>query len=70
MGFPVLPSAVNFLLVKVGDGAQMRRCLLEHGILVRDCASFGLLAYIRVGVRRLGDCRRLTTAMREVLNNG
>jgi histidinol-phosphate aminotransferase len=68
LGFPALPSAVNFLLARVGRGgdrsaAQVRAGLLRRGVCVRDCASFGLPEHIRVAVRGLADCRRLAAAL-------
>ena len=63
MGFSVPPSAANFLLVKVGDAASWRHKLIVQGLVVRDCTSFGLPEYIRVGVRSLPDCQRLIEAM-------
>lgn len=59
LGFTVFPSAANFLLVQVGDGAAWRERLMRRGLFVRDCASFGLPDCIRVGVRSLLDCQRL-----------
>lgn len=63
LGYPVVPSDANFLLVRVGDGAAFRQRLLASGICVRDCASFGLPEYIRLGVRPLDECRHLITAL-------
>ena len=63
MGFSVPPSTTNFLLVKVGDAAAWRDKLIVQGLVVRDCTSFGLPEYIRVGIRSLPDCRRLTEGM-------
>ena len=67
LGFDVLPSEANFLLVEVGDAADWRAKLLTKGIVVRDCASFGLPQYIRVGIRRLPDCQKLAESMRDLL---
>src|SRR5205807_5343158 len=33
LGFQVQPSAANFVLVDVGDGAGFRRALLPHGLV-------------------------------------
>ncbi len=63
MGFSVPPSTANFLLVKVGDAASWRDKLMLQGLVVRDCTSFGLPEYIRLGIRSLPDCQRLTEAM-------
>ena len=66
LGFPVPPSSANFLLVRVGDGALWRERLGRRGFFVRDCASFGLADYIRVGIRSMPDCQRLVEAMAEL----
>ncbi|MCS7281940.1 MAG: histidinol-phosphate transaminase [Anaerolineae bacterium] len=58
LGFPVLPTAVNFFLVRTGDGDGTREALARHRILVRSCRSFGLPAYIRIGTRRPEENRR------------
>ncbi len=65
-GFTVPPSSANFLLVQVGDGASWRSKLMKLGLCVRDCASFGLPEYIRVGIRSLPDCQRLADAVNEL----
>jgi histidinol-phosphate aminotransferase len=67
LGLRVVPSAANFLLVEVGDGQSLRRKLLSHGLMVRDCTSFGLPEYVRIAVRRLEECRRLIKTLRQLL---
>ena len=70
LGLPCTASAANFLLVRVGDAAAVRlRLLREHRVCVRDCASFGLPEHVRIGVRRMEDCRRLAGALQEVRAN-
>jgi histidinol-phosphate aminotransferase len=59
---PVSPAA-NFLLAEVDDGAGYRCRLLRQGCVLRDCASFGLPAYVRIAVRTLPECRRLVAAI-------
>ena len=63
LGYRVLPSAANFLLVEAGDGAAFRRALLPHGLVVRDCASFGLPGCVRVACRLPEECARLMEAV-------
>jgi histidinol-phosphate aminotransferase len=63
LGYTVLPSSANFLLVRVGNAAALRERLLRHGQVVRDCSSFGLPDCIRIGIRALTDCQRLVAAM-------
>lgn len=70
LGFTVLPSTANFLLVEVGDGAGWRDRMMRRGLFVRDCTSFGLDDYIRIGIRPYPDCRRLVTAMAQELKAG
>jgi len=66
--FP-LPTAATFLLTQVpGDSATLhQRLLLRHGILVRDCGSFGLAGYIRIAARPLADRLRLCLALEKEL---
>jgi histidinol-phosphate aminotransferase len=66
LGLAPVPSAVPFFLVRVGDGAAFRGLLLARGILVRDCASFGLPEYVRISTRRPEENERLLAAIREV----
>ena len=66
LGLPPIPSAANFLLVKVNSAKVLRHTLLKrHHIIVRDCASFGLPDYIRIGIRTKEDCKRLVAALLE-----
>ncbi|MHB1133692.1 MAG: pyridoxal phosphate-dependent aminotransferase [Chloroflexota bacterium] len=67
LGLAVVPSRANFMLVRVGDAATTREGLLRRGCCVRDCTSFGLPEYVRVGLRPLDDCRRLVAAWEEYL---
>ena len=62
-GLEPLPSQANFVLVQVGDAARFRRALIAHGIVVRDCTSFGLPAYVRLAPRTKGECEKLLAAL-------
>lgn len=64
LGLPPLPSAGPYFLLRVGDGAAFRRALLNRGVLVRDCASFGLPAYVRISVRQPQENARLLDVIR------
>jgi L-threonine-O-3-phosphate decarboxylase len=65
LGLAPLPSAVHFFIMQVSDGQAFREALLRRGILVRDCASFGLPAYVRVATRRPEENARLLAAIAE-----
>ncbi|MGQ9814747.1 MAG: pyridoxal phosphate-dependent aminotransferase [Candidatus Roseilinea sp.] len=60
----VWPSATHFFLVEVGDGARFRRALLQAGLQVRDCASFGLPSCVRIATRRPHENAHLLRAIR------
>jgi histidinol-phosphate aminotransferase len=66
LGMKLTPSTTHFFLAEVGNGAAYRRELLRYGLLVRDCASFGLPEYIRIATRRPEENTRLLAAIREV----
>ncbi|MDI9370659.1 MAG: histidinol-phosphate transaminase [Synergistota bacterium] len=67
-GYETLPPNANFVLFKAGDTEALKEFLWRDRILVRDCTSFGLPGYVRVGVRaependllvlKLGEFRR------------
>jgi threonine-phosphate decarboxylase len=71
-GLTPLPSAANYLLVRLDPPAPPARELYEklamRGLLVRHCGSFGLgERYIRVAVRRPEENARLLGALTEIL---
>jgi histidinol-phosphate aminotransferase len=66
LGLTPVPSTTHFFLARVRNGASCRQALLARGILVRDCASFGLPEYIRVATRRPEENTRLLTALEEL----
>lgn len=64
LGLAPSPSAAPFLAFAVRDAAGLRRRLLAgHGILVRDCASFGLEGWVRVAVKPPPALDRLVAAL-------
>ena len=71
LGIDCPPAAANFLLLDVGRAHEVRKAILAgHRICVRDCTSFGLPEYVRIGVRTMDDNRRLADALRSVLPGG
>lgn len=64
LGLAPIPSTANYLLVPVPClASDLTAAMLKHGILVRDCTSFGLPRAIRVAVRRPDENRRLMEAL-------
>jgi histidinol-phosphate/aromatic aminotransferase/cobyric acid decarboxylase-like protein len=62
----VVDSPAHFLLIEVGNATEWRRRLMARGCLVRDCTSFGLPAYVRVGARTPEENRKFIKAWRDV----
>lgn len=67
MGVMTAPSPANFVSIKVGDAAGVRLKLLKRGLCVRDCTSFGMPEYVRIGIRKIEECKTLIDALKEVL---
>jgi len=59
------PSAANYILADcVCPAGELAECLeTRHGILVRDCTSFGLPSGIRVAVRTHAENEQLVEAL-------
>ena len=66
LGLAPVPAATHFFLMPVGNGAAFRRALLGQGVLVRDCASFGLPAFVRIASRSVEENQRLLAAIQVV----
>ena len=64
LGLVSLLSSANFLLVNLEEPAsRLAERLLARGILVRDCASFGLPDSVRIAVRRREENEQLIEAL-------
>ena len=70
IGLIVVPSQANFFLVKAGNAIAFRTALLKHGILVRDCTSFGLPEYVRITPRTIPECQKLVTTIQALKREG
>jgi histidinol-phosphate aminotransferase len=70
IGARIVPSSTHYCLVDVsayGGGTHWRRKLLPHGIQLRDCTSFGLPDYVRIGTRLPKQNRRLLEIWQAVM---
>src|SRR5437773_10477816 len=67
MDLPFVPSAANFVLVKVGDGVNTFRKMLERQIIVRALKGYNLPEWIRISVGTMEQNRRCIAVLREVL---
>src|SRR5437773_2375870 len=67
MDLPFVRSAANFVLVKVGDGVNTFRKMLERQIIVRALKGYNLPEWIRISVGTMEQNRRCIAVLREVL---
>lgn len=66
MGVAYVPSAANFLLVKVGNGRGYFHALLRQRVIVRPVDGYGLPEYIRVTVGTREENDRFLDALAQV----
>ncbi len=69
MGYPIVPSAANFFLVRVGDGQRVFLELQKRGVITRPMAGYQLPEYIRISVGTPAENRRCVEALSEVLES-
>ncbi|MCA1657877.1 MAG: aminotransferase class I/II-fold pyridoxal phosphate-dependent enzyme, partial [Verrucomicrobiaceae bacterium] len=69
MNLRFVPSAANFVLVNVGDGAGIFRALLDRHIIVRALKGYNLPEWVRISVGTMEQNRRCVAALQEVLRN-
>jgi len=67
LGLAHVPSAANFVLVRVGDGARVYEALLRRGVIVRPVAVYGFPGHVRVTVGTEAENARFVAALRAVL---
>jgi histidinol-phosphate aminotransferase len=69
MGLPFVPSAGNFVLVKVGDGPKIFRALLQRRVIVRGLKGYNLGEWVRISIGTMEQNRRCIAALKDVLAN-
>lgn len=67
LGFSVLPGAAPWVLLAATPG--LRSDLAPSGVVVRDCASFGLSGVHRLALPRLADLDRVLTVLATTARN-
>lgn len=68
LGLEYLPTKSNFVLVKIGGrAAELNQALLDEGIIIRPCKSFGLPEWIRVSVGTKEQNERFLSALARFL---
>ncbi len=67
LGLSWIPSHGNFVSFKVGQGAEIFRRLLKHGVIVRPIAAYGMPEYLRVSIGTEAENARFLSALEIVL---
>ena len=71
-GLRYLPSAGNFVLVKVGEddqaGARINLELLKRGIIVRPVGNYGLPQWLRISIGLPEENAAFIAALKEILS--
>ena len=67
MGLQFVPSAANFLLVKVGDGQRVAMDLQKQGVITRPMAAYQLPEFIRISVGTPAENTRCLETLKKVL---
>ncbi len=67
MQLEFVPSAANFVLVRVGDGAAVFKQLLQRQIIVRALKGYNLAEWVRISIGTMEHNQRCIAALKEVL---
>ena len=67
MSLRFVPSAGNFVMVNVGDGARVFRELLARRIIVRALKGYDLAEWVRISIGTMEQNERCVAALKEVL---
>ena len=67
MGLTWIPSAGNFVCVRVGEAGAVFQALLRKGVIVRPVANYGLPEFLRVSIGLAWQNDRFLAALREIL---
>jgi histidinol-phosphate aminotransferase len=70
MNLEFVPSAANFVLLRVGDGDKVFQALLRRGVIIRAMRSYKLPGWIRVSVGTMDQNRRFIAELRRLNEEG
>jgi len=66
-GLEYVPSAANFVLVKVGDGDDLFAKMLRKGVIVRAMSGYKLPEWVRISIGTMPENERCIEVLDEVL---
>ena len=64
----IIPSAANFLLLKVGEGQRVFEALQREGVITRPMGGYQLPEWIRISIGSSGENQRCLAALKKVLS--
>lgn len=68
LGLPYIPSAGNFICVKIGaDCAQVYENLLYEGVITRPIANYQMPEYLRISIGTMAENQRVLEALKKVI---
>ena len=67
MKLEFIPSAANFVLIRVGDGAKVFNELQNRGVITRPMAGYQLPEWLRISVGTPAENQRCLAALKEIL---
>lgn len=68
LGLEFIPSAANFILVRVGNGQGVFEDLQKQGVIVRPLGGYQLPEWIRISIGTAQENTRCLAALKKVLN--
>ena len=68
MGLEHVHSYANFMLVKVGNGAQVCQELAKLGVIARPIGAYGLSEYLRISFGTMAENAKFIAALKTVLH--
>jgi histidinol-phosphate aminotransferase len=69
LGLEQVPSCANFILLRVGNGAQVFQQLLGRGVIVRPMAVYEFPEYVRVTVGTSEENRLFIEALKHIIRS-
>jgi histidinol-phosphate aminotransferase len=67
LGLEFVPSAANFILVRVDSGQQVFEALQKRGIIVRPMGGYQLPEWIRISIGTPAQNKRCLEALKDLI---
>ena len=66
-GLSYVPSRGNFILVQVGDGAEVFQAMQKEGVIVRPMSPYGFPDYVRISIGTEEQNQRLIETLQKTM---